>query len=59
VKGWAAFRFVAGGIHEALIKATLSAGGKEIRPSAGVGPVRQYLLDGLVDELRNGITPSL
>jgi len=57
--GGTEFRFVTGGIHDALKQATDAAGGRDIRLGGGVSTIRQYLLGGLIDELHLVIAPVL
>jgi len=51
------FRFVTGGIREALERAREAAAGRDIRLGGGVSTVRQYLRAGLIDELHFAIAP--
>lgn len=57
--GGTIFRFVTGGIHEALDRAREAAGHKDVRIGGGVATVRQYLEAGLIDELHLAISPTL
>lgn len=57
--GGTEFRFVTGGIHEALRQATEAAGGRDVRLGGGVATIRQYLSASLVDELHLVIAPVL
>jgi len=57
--GGTEFRFVTGGIHAALERATEAAGGRDIRLGGGVATVRQYLEAGLIDELHLALRPVL
>jgi len=59
MEGGTTFHFVTGGIHEALARAREAAGGKDIRLGGGVATIRQYLIEGLVDELHLAIAPVL
>ena len=59
MKGGTEFRFVTGGIHDALAQAKAAAGGKDIRLGGGVSTIRQYLEARLVDELHLAVTPVL
>ena len=59
MEGGTTFHFVTGGIHETLERAVDAAGGKEVRLGGGVSTVRQYLRDGLVDELHLAVSPIL
>ena len=53
------FHFVTGGIHEALRLARAAAGDRDIRIGGGVQTVREYLAEGLIDELHLAISPVL
>jgi dihydrofolate reductase len=57
--GGTEFRFVTGGIHEALEQARAAAGGQDVRVGGGVSTVRQYLQEGLIDELHLAVRPVL
>ena len=57
--GGTTFRFVSGGIHEALALAREAAGGQDVRIGGGPATVRQYLREGLIDELHLAIAPVL
>jgi dihydrofolate reductase len=59
MKGRTEFRFVTGGIEDALAQAREAAGGKDIRLGGGVSTVRQYLQARLIDELHLVISPAL
>jgi dihydrofolate reductase len=59
MEGGTEFRFVTGGIHEALEQATAAAGGKDVRLGGGVSTIRQYLEAKLVDLMHLAITPAL
>lgn len=59
MKGGTEFRFVTGGIHEALRQALDAAGGLHVRLGGGVATIRQYLEARLVDELHLAISPVL
>lgn len=59
MKGGTTFHFVTGGIREALDRARAAAGGKDVRLGGGVATVRQYLQEGLVDEMHVAISPVL
>ena len=59
MKGGTEFRFVTGGIHEALDLAMKAADGKDIRLGGGVSAIRQYVGARLVDELHLAIAPIL
>src|ERR1041384_5671045 len=51
MKGGTVFHFVTGGIREALTRAQVAAGAKDIRIGGGAATVRQYLEAKLVDDL--------
>jgi len=53
------FHFVTGGIHEALDRAREAAAGKDVRIGGGPATIRQYLREGLIDELHLAIAPVL
>jgi len=53
------FRFVTGGIHEALAQAKAAAGSLDVRIGGGVSTVRQYLQARLIDELHLAVAPVL
>jgi dihydrofolate reductase len=57
--GGTEFRFVTGGIHAALEQATAAAGGLDVRLGGGVATIRQYLREGLIDELHLALRPVL
>jgi dihydrofolate reductase len=57
--GGTEFRFVTGGIHEALQQAKAAAGGRDVRIGGGVATVRQYLQAGLIDEMHLALRPVL
>lgn len=57
--GGTTFRFVTGGIHDALDRARAAAAGKDIRIGGGAATVRQYLEAGLVDDLHIAVGPVL
>ncbi len=59
MRGDTEFRFVTDGIHAALQQAKVAAGGRDVRLGGGVATIRQYLLEGLVDELHLAIAPVL
>ncbi len=59
MKGGTTFHFVTGGIREALDRAREAAGGKDVRIGGGPATIRQYLREGLVDELHLAIAPIL
>jgi dihydrofolate reductase len=57
--GGTEFRFITGGIHEALKQAKEAANGRDIRVGGGVSTVRQYLQAGLIDEMHLAASPVL
>lgn len=57
--GGTTFYFVTGGIHEALAMAREAANGKDIRIGGGAETIRQYLSQGLIDEMHYAIAPAL
>jgi dihydrofolate reductase len=59
MEGGTVFHFVTDGIHAALDRATDAAKGKDVRVGGGVATVRQYLQDGLIDEMHLAISPIL
>ena len=59
MKGGTEFRFVTGGIEEALARAKEAAGGKDVRLGGGVATVRQYLRARLIDDLHLVLRPVL
>jgi dihydrofolate reductase len=59
MQGGTTFHFVTDGIHAALKRATDAAYGKDIRVGGGASTIRQYLHDGLVDEMHLAVSPVL
>ncbi len=59
MQGGTVFHFVTGGIHEALERARAAANGKDVRIGGGAATIRQYLREGLIDELHLAISPVL
>jgi dihydrofolate reductase len=59
MEGGTTFYFVTDGIHSALRRAREAAGGKDIRVGGGVATIRQYLQEGLIDEMHFAIAPIL
>lgn len=59
MEGGTTFHFVTGGIHEALARAREAAAGKDVRIGGGPDTIRQYLREGLIDELHIAIAPVL
>jgi dihydrofolate reductase len=57
--GGTTFHFVTDGIHAALDRAREAAGDRDIRLGGGVATIRQYLSEGLVDEMHLAISPVL
>jgi dihydrofolate reductase len=57
--GGTEFRFVTGGIEDALAQARAAAGSLDVRVGGGVSTIRQYLRAGLIDELCLAIRPVL
>jgi dihydrofolate reductase len=59
IGGGTTFHFVTGGIHEALGRAREAARERDVRLGGGPATIRQYLREGLVDELHLAIAPVL
>jgi dihydrofolate reductase len=59
MNGNTTFTFITGGIHEALDRAREAAAGKDVRIGGGADTIRQYLREGLIDELHIAIAPVL
>ena len=59
MQGDTEFRFVTGGIDEALKLAVEAANGKDVRLGGGVATIRQYLEAKLLDQLHLAIAPVL
>jgi dihydrofolate reductase len=59
MKGGTDFHFVTGGIHEALERARVAAGARDIRIGGGAATIRQYLQARLIDELHLAQRPVL
>ena len=57
--GGTTFHFVTGGIREALERAREAARERDVRLGGGPDTIRQYLREGLVDELHLAIAPVL
>lgn len=57
--GGTTFHFVTGGIHEALDRAREAAAGMDVRIGGGANTIRQYLREGLIDEMHFSISPVL
>ncbi len=59
MEGDTTFHFVTGGMHEALERAKEAAGDKDIRIGGGAATIRQFLREGLIDEMHLAISPVL
>jgi dihydrofolate reductase len=59
MKGDTTFHFITGGIREALDRAREAAAGMDVRIGGGPSTIRQYLREGLIDELHIAIAPVL
>jgi len=59
MKGGTTFRFVTDGIDSALKQAKDAAGGLDVRIGGGVSTIRQFLREGLIDELHLAVSPVL
>ena len=59
MKGGTDFYFVTGGIHAALEQAKAAAGDRDVRIGGGVSTIRQYLREGLIDDLHLAVRPVL
>jgi dihydrofolate reductase len=59
LEGGTTFHFVTEGIHVALERARKAAGEKDVRILGGVNVIRQYLQEGLVDEMHIPIAPHV
>ena len=57
MEGNTTFRFVTGGIHEALDQARGAANGMDVQIGGGANTIQQYLRAGLIDELHVAIVP--
>jgi dihydrofolate reductase len=57
--GGTVFHFVTDGIDAALARAVEAAKGKDVLLSGGVAAIRQYLREGLIDEMHLAISPLL
>jgi dihydrofolate reductase len=57
MKGGTTFHFVTDGIHAALERARTSARGRDVRLGGGVSSIRQYLKEGLIDEMHLATSP--
>lgn len=59
MQGGTVFHFVTDGVHAALERAKEAAGDRDVRLGGGVATVREYLAEGLVDEMHLAIAPVL
>jgi dihydrofolate reductase len=59
MEGGTTFHFITGGIREALDRAREAAAGMDVRIGGGPDTIRQYLREGLIDELHIAISPVL
>ena len=59
MEGGTTFHFVTDGHQSALNQAKAAAKGKDVRIGGGVATIRQYVMDGLVDELQLSFSPVL
>jgi len=59
MEGGTEFRFVTGGIRDALEQAVAAAGRQDVRLGGGVATIREYLEAGLIDEMHLAIAPVL
>ena len=59
MSGGTEFHFVTAGIRAALEEARSAAGGRDVRLGGGVATIRQYLREGLIDELHLAMRPVL
>lgn len=57
MEGGTTFYFVTDGIHSALDQAKKAAKGKDVRLGGGVETVRQYIKEGLIDEMHLAVSP--
>ena len=57
--GGTVFHFVTDGIEEALRRARVAAGERDVRVSGGASTIRQYLEAALIDELHLAVVPQL
>ena len=57
--GGMTFHFITGGIREALDRACEAAAGMDVRIGGRPDTIRQYLREGLIDELHIAIAPVL
>ena len=59
MNGGTTFHFVTDGIHKALDRAVEAAAGQDVRIGGGIATVRQFLREGLIDEMHIAIAPVL
>ena len=59
MEGGTIFPFVNDGIYAALEQAVEAADSKDIRLGGGVSTIRQYLREGLIDEMHLAVSPVL
>jgi dihydrofolate reductase len=59
MQGGTIFHFVTDGIHAALDRAREAAGDKDIRVGGGASTIRQYLEEGLIDEMHLAVSPVM
>ena len=59
MKGGTTFYFVTDGIHSALEQAKAAAGDKDVRIGGGPATIRQYLAEGLIDEMHLAVRPVI
>ena len=57
MQGGTEFHFVTGGIHAALEQAKAAAGDRDVRVGGGASTIRQYLREGLIDEMHLAVRP--
>ncbi len=57
--GGTTFHFVTDGIHAALAQAREAAAGRDVSLAGGAQAAQQYLREGLVDEMRLHLAPTL
>ena len=57
--GGTTFHFITEGAHAALEQARSAAQGKDVRVGGGPATIRQYLSEGLIDEMRLALSPVL
>ncbi|MER5544325.1 dihydrofolate reductase family protein [Streptomyces sp. NPDC002589] len=58
-EGGTTFVYVTDGIHSALERAKAAAGDRNVDIAGGASTVRQYLGEGLIDELQLHVVPAL